>query len=114
MDLGVAGARRQGGVIPTNIFEEQRLDEFQRRRVTITIENDEIGDGVFSPVVAATLRELAYMIDNGQAGRLGRECYLREDGTLAVITADDVTGVCIPIREQGGQRLVVGYVPDSA
>lgn len=90
------------------------MDEFVRRRITVSIENDQIGEGLFAPIVAATLRELADMIDRDEAGRGGREVYLRDGGTLAVVTSEDLTAVCIPYRKPGEQRLLAGYVPDSA
>lgn len=87
------------------------MDEFLRRRVTVSVENDKIGDGLFAPIVAATLCELADMIDRGDAGKSERELYQRDDGTLATVQSEDVTGVCIPYREPGSQRLLAGYVP---
>lgn len=90
------------------------MDEFLRRRVIVTVENSQIGDGLFAPIVAATLRELANMIEMNEAGRHEREVYRRADGTLATMSSEDVTGVCIPYREPGSQCLLAGYVPDSA
>lgn len=88
------------------------MDEFLKRRVVVIIENDQIGGGLFAPIVAATLHELADMIDRDNAGRNEREVYRREDGTVAWIASEDATGVCIPYRETGRTCLVAEYVPD--
>lgn len=82
------------------------MEEFQRRKVTIDIESDGIGDRAFSPEVAKTLREIADLMDRGEAGRHAKEVYLGARGTLAVITAADVAGVCIPYRAPGSRPLL--------
>lgn len=91
-----------------------KMDEFLKRRVVVTVENGPIVDGLFAPIVAATLRELADLIEAGKAGRNAHEIYLRADGTLAIMSSEDVRGVCIPYRETDSQCLLAGYVPDSA
>lgn len=90
------------------------MDELVKRRVVLSIENDQIGDGAFCSEVSKTLREIADMIDAGSAGRHDKESYRGDRGTLVLMSADDVTAVCIPYREPGNPRLLAGYVPDSA
>lgn len=89
------------------------MDELVKRRVVLSIENDQIGDGAFCSEVAKTLREIADIIDAGTAGRHANEAYRGERGTLALMSADDVTAVCIPYRAPGSPCLLAGYVPDS-
>ncbi|MBV2185671.1 MAG: hypothetical protein KUL88_14145 [Rhizobium sp.] len=80
----------------------------------MSIENDIIGDRVFAPLVSATLRELADMIDAGEAGCLESEIYRREDGTVAVISSRDVIGGSVPYRKPDTQYLPSCYSQDEA
>lgn len=90
------------------------MEDLIKRRVVLSVENEQIGDGYFGAEVAKTLREIASMIDAGTAGRHANEAYRGVRGTLVLMSADDVTAVCIPYRAPGSPCLLAGYVPDSA
>ena len=89
------------------------MDQFVKRRVSITIEEEREGDHQeFAPVVAKVLRELADLTDSGCAGKTAREVYCR-NGVIATIVEDDITGVCIPYRDSGVKGLRFEYVEDA-
>ena len=89
------------------------MDQFVKRRVSITIEEEREGDHQeFAPVVARVLRELADLTDSGCAGKTAREVYCR-NGVIATIVEDDITGVCIPYRDSGVKGLRFQYVKDA-
>lgn len=99
-----------GGLVKAGVA----MDEFQRRKITIDIESDAIGDRYFTPELARTLREIADLMEKDEAGRFEREVYRGPSGTLAVITATDVCGVCIPYRLDGIQCLPGGQQREKA
>lgn len=87
--------------------------EFMRRKIVIALENDQIGDGLFVPEVAHTLRALADLMDRDKAGRNGCEVYRSPGGTLAMVTAENVIAVCIPYQETG-TLLQASFVPQES
>lgn len=89
-------------------------EELIRRRIVVAIENDVIEDGYFTPEVAKTLRAIADLIDADLAGRNTCEVYRSPAGTRATMTAENITGVCIPYREQDGPLLAASYVPEPS
>ena len=66
------------------------------RNAMIFMENDTIGDGVFVPEMAKTLRQYADMIEARKAGHDVVETFTSAGGTRLVKVAGPYYGQCIP------------------
>ncbi len=70
------------------------------RIAVLHLQNDIIGDDLFAPEIANTLREYADMIDRNEAGHTSCERYEGPRGTKLMIIASTWFGTQIPQSEQ--------------
>lgn len=62
-------------------FEKQERGEMNARRRMIWIENDQIGDGYFAPLLAEALREYAGFVEGDYPVKHQPEVFVASNGT---------------------------------